>query len=66
MSQKWIFFKYLNFRAHCVEEGCNSVFTPKRGEIIDATTERHIYQVFLLTFSVRFKKNLHFHFIFLS
>ncbi|XP_045452922.1 probable cleavage and polyadenylation specificity factor subunit 2 isoform X1 [Melitaea cinxia] len=30
---------------HCESEGIEQIFTPKRGEIVDATTESHIYQV---------------------
>lgn len=31
--------------AHCEQNIGSKVFTPKRGEIVDATTETHIYQV---------------------
>ncbi|XP_028176393.1 probable cleavage and polyadenylation specificity factor subunit 2, partial [Ostrinia furnacalis] len=30
---------------HCQNEGIEKIFTPNRGDIIDATTESHIYQV---------------------
>ncbi|KAL0819927.1 hypothetical protein ABMA28_007930 [Loxostege sticticalis] len=30
---------------HCQAEGIEKVFTPQRGDVIDATTESHIYQV---------------------
>ncbi|XP_041968998.1 probable cleavage and polyadenylation specificity factor subunit 2 [Aricia agestis] len=30
---------------HCESEGIEKVFMPNRGEIVDATTESHIYQV---------------------
>ncbi|XP_048486095.1 probable cleavage and polyadenylation specificity factor subunit 2 [Plutella xylostella] len=32
-------------RQHCEAEGIEKVYTPSRGETIDATTESHIYQV---------------------
>ncbi|GBP51084.1 Probable cleavage and polyadenylation specificity factor subunit 2 [Eumeta japonica] len=32
-------------KQHCASEGIDKVFTPARGETIDATTESHIYQV---------------------
>ncbi|XP_077285623.1 cleavage and polyadenylation specificity factor subunit 2 [Arctopsyche grandis] len=32
-------------KAHCISEGITKVFTPRRGEMVDATTESHIYQV---------------------
>ncbi|XP_026490952.1 probable cleavage and polyadenylation specificity factor subunit 2 [Vanessa tameamea] len=30
---------------HCESEGIEQIFTPNRGDIVDATTESHIYQV---------------------
>ncbi|VVC87684.1 unnamed protein product [Leptidea sinapis] len=32
-------------RKHCESEGIEKVYTPNKGDIIDATTESHIYQV---------------------
>lgn len=32
-------------RKHCDVEGISNVYTPNRGDVIDATTESHIYQV---------------------
>ncbi|XP_073950786.1 cleavage and polyadenylation specificity factor subunit 2 [Choristoneura fumiferana] len=32
-------------RKYCEMEGIEKIFTPTRGEVIDATTESHIYQV---------------------
>ncbi|XP_053613296.1 probable cleavage and polyadenylation specificity factor subunit 2 [Plodia interpunctella] len=32
-------------RKHCENEGIEKIFTPNKGDIIDATTESHIYQV---------------------
>lgn len=43
-------------RKHCVDNIQSRVFTPKKGETVDATSETHIYQViFHLYFLLKFK-----------
>ncbi|CAK1549515.1 unnamed protein product [Leptosia nina] len=32
-------------RKHCENEGIEKIFTPGKGDVVDATTESHIYQV---------------------
>lgn len=35
---------------HCVDNIQSRVFTPKKGEMVDATSETHIYQVKIIVF----------------
>ena len=48
--RRLVLVRGLHDTTEAVAAQCRSwarVFTPKRGEIIDATTETHIYQVFI-------------------
>ena len=38
-------YHIFSYRKHCEAEGIEKIYIPVAGDVIDATTESHIYQV---------------------